>query len=287
MKLLHTSDLHGSQEKYGKLLKFAIQNKVDIIDLTGDCLPGRDPLIIRQRAFCLWLHEWMKQVAHNGIHLVYVPGNDDLLFTDKLIQKYMQDDPLLHWVDGHTTTIGGYTFVGMSCVKDLPYGLKDRARLDYKQDNPLNISQPPKAYLTRWREHGEDQVAWQEIPVEEWIDRIKGLPALSEILQRLPVNKWDTTILMTHDPPYGVGLDVTHSDEQVGSKAVFDFIADVQPYITVHGHIHESPSRSGVWQVEIGKSLCIQVGQPWTHLNVALIHLDTRDIEMVKTQLRR
>lgn len=285
MKLLHTSDLHGSQEKYGKLLKFAIKNKVDIIDLAGDCLPGRDPLIERQGMFCMWLKDWMQQATDEGIHVVYILGNDDLLVMDKVMQDYTKPNPLVHWVDNEAVKIGDFIFTGMSYVKDLPYGLKDRARLDYPNDNPMDILQPPKAFLTEWTDSGE--ASWKEMPVEKWIQYIKVIPTLYDLLHQLPVIDWEKTVLITHDPPYGIGLDVTNSEEQVGSKAVLDFIELKQPYLTLHGHIHESPLRTGIWNVTVGETLCVQVGQPWSYLNAALINLDTRKVEQVKMQLRR
>lgn len=285
MKLLHTSDLHGSQEKYGKLLAFAIKNQVDIIDLAGDCLPGRDPLIERQGMFCMWLRDWMYMATQAGIHVVYILGNDDLLVMDKVMQDYVQGNPMIHWVDNSSVKIGDHIFAGMSCVKDLPYGLKDRARLDYINDNPMDIFQPPKAYLTEWDKEGK--AVWREMPVEEWIAHVKVIPTLYDILHQLPVIHWDKTVLITHDPPYGIGLDVTNSGEQVGSKAVLDFIEHKQPYLTLHGHIHESPLRTGIWMADVGESLCIQVGQPWSYLNAAMIDLDTRRVERVKMQLRK
>jgi Icc-related predicted phosphoesterase len=278
MKILHTSDLHGYQAKYGKVLKHATQRKVDVVVLPGDLLTGRDPLIAEQRKFCQWLRDWMYTLTERGIHVVYILGNDDLAIMDKVMLSYVRGNPMVHWIDGQATTIGDYTFVGMSQVKDLPYGLKDRARLDYDIDDPLDIFQPHTAYLSQTDYSGDEFV---EMPVERWVEHVKTLPTLAKMLWRLPVEDWSKTVLVTHDPPFGIGLDMTANGEQVGSKAVLEFIEDTQPYLTLHGHIHESPNRTGIWRAEVNNTVCVQVGQPWRDLSAAIIDLETREVERI------
>lgn len=284
MRILYASDLHGHEAKYGKILKHAVRQKIDAVILGGGLLPGRDPLIQRQATFCRWLRDWMYTITQNSIHVIYILGNDDLSVMDNVLFDLTHDNPMIHWVDGVIATIGDYTFAGMSQVKDLPYGLKDRARLDYQTDDPLDILQPHTAYLTRNGKHGCE---WVEMPIEEWIGRIKTMSSLFYILWRLPVDRWDNTILITHDPPFGIGLDMTVGGEQVGSKAVLDFIEDVQPHLTLHGHIHESPSRTGIWKVEVNNTTCIQVGQPWGQLSAVIVDLETRKTERIVDNLRK
>lgn len=283
MIILHTSDLHGYQAKYGKVLKHATQRKVRVVVLVGDLLTGRDPLIAEQRKFCLWLKDWMYTLTERDIHVVYILGNDDLAIMDRVLFDYVKSNPMIHWVDGQACEIEGYTFVGMSQVKDLPYGLKDRARLDYDIDDPLDILQPHTAYLSRTDYDGDEFVT---MPVEQWVQHVKEIPTLAQILWRLPVDKWDKTVLVTHDPPFGIGLDMTANGEQVGSKAVLEFIEDVQPYLTLHGHIHESPRRTGIWRTEVGNTVCVQVGQPWRDLSASIINLETREVERILDKIK-
>lgn len=46
-------------------------------------------------------------------------------------------------------------------------------------------------------------------------------------------------IVITHTPPYGTRVDLTHSGLHVGSKVLRDFIASRRPVVTICGHIHE------------------------------------------------
>lgn len=47
-------------------------------------------------------------------------------------------------------------------------------------------------------------------------------------------------IFMTHTPPYGTKTDMLNSGANVGSRAVREFIEDVQPEVCITGHVHEA-----------------------------------------------
>lgn len=49
----------------------------------------------------------------------------------------------------------------------------------------------------------------------------------------------DVDILVTHSPPFGI-LDKTASKERVGSIALRNIVARIQPKLHVFGHIHEN-----------------------------------------------
>ena len=55
-------------------------------------------------------------------------------------------------------------------------------------------------------------------------------------------------------------LDVLYTGKHIGSKSVRDFIEKEQPFLTLHGHIHESPDMSGVWKQNIGKTISMNPG---------------------------
>jgi len=57
----------------------------------------------------------------------------------------------------------------------------------------------------------------------------------------------------------------------VGSTAVRHFIERVQPMLSLHGHIHESPG-----YIRIGRTLCINAGSEYAEgiLKAAIINLD-------------
>jgi Icc-related predicted phosphoesterase len=68
------------------------------------------------------------------------------------------------------------------------------------------------------------------------------------------------TIYVMHAPPYGSSLDVIFSGSHVGSSAITDFIQEKKPYLTLHGHIHESPQMSGFWKENIGNTVSVNPG---------------------------
>ena len=53
------------------------------------------------------------------------------------------------------------------------------------------------------------------------------------------------TIYVMHTPPYETNLDLVRWKWHIGSMAVKMFIEERQPYLTLHGHIHETVAVSG------------------------------------------
>jgi len=80
------------------------------------------------------------------------------------------------------------------------------------------------------------------------------------------------SIYVIHMPPYRLGLDECGDGAKVGSKAVYDFLLECQPKLSLHGHIHESPEVSGRWYAKLGRTICIQPGQlgPLTYVTIDL-----------------
>lgn len=62
-------------------------------------------------------------------------------------------------------------------------------------------------------------------------------------------------ILITHAPPKGVA-DLTSSGQSVGSLAIHNAIARLQPRLAICGHIHDSWGRSG----QIGATKVVNLG---------------------------
>ncbi len=69
------------------------------------------------------------------------------------------------------------------------------------------------------------------------------------------IPKGAKVILVTHGPPHGTELDYIHN-RHVGCKSITKFIQEMQPILSISGHIHES---SGLKQV-FGKTLMINPG---------------------------
>jgi Icc-related predicted phosphoesterase len=69
------------------------------------------------------------------------------------------------------------------------------------------------------------------------------------------------TVYVMHAPPQNTGLDVIFSGAHVGSAAVREFILKKKPYLTLHGHIHESFQMTGNWMELLGKTVCVNPGK--------------------------
>jgi hypothetical protein len=60
----------------------------------------------------------------------------------------------------------------------------------------------------------------------------------------------------------------------VGSVAVQRFIAERQPWITLHGHIHESPRLSGEWKQQTGRTFSYSAAHDGPELAIVKFQID-------------
>jgi Icc-related predicted phosphoesterase len=82
------------------------------------------------------------------------------------------------------------------------------------------------------------------------------------------IKNMDRGIFNFHDPPYGTMLDYAPKlkdmrqsageTEHVGSKSVADKIKQYQPFLGLHGHIHESRAAQ-----KIGRTFCVNPGSEY------------------------
>jgi uncharacterized protein len=72
---------------------------------------------------------------------------------------------------------------------------------------------------------------------------------------KLKDNKGKKIILMTHAPPYGTTLDRL-MDGQTGNKSIRNFIKDIKPVYSFHGHIEENNGATD----KIGKTIVVNPG---------------------------
>ena len=98
--------------------------------------------------------------------------------------------------------------------------------------------------------------------ITDWESYISSLPTIENELNNLPKpENFQKSIYVIHMPPNKLGLDVCSDGREVGSKAVYDFLKQKQPLFSLHGHIHESPDKTGIWSAKLGDTVCIQPGQ--------------------------
>lgn len=173
-----------------------------------------------------WLTMAEEKLAGSGIRALVMPGNDDGWYVDDVLAESAE----IVNTDGRVVDLGD--------VQVLGFGPSNR---------------------TPWDTH-------RELDEAEIADRLAILAG--EVDPDKPL------IVATHVPPFGSRLDdapkltpdlsvVTSGGDPVvgpvGSTAVRSFLEDVQPILSLHGHIHES---RGV--ARIGTTVAINPGSAYS-----------------------
>ena len=271
MKLLYVTDLHGDLIKYNRVYKIAKTVKADIVINGGDMLPKAGNLFKQGKFITGYLAKHFLRYERAGIWLLCLLGNDDLKIFDDLFDETCLKFPHIINLAQRVHEVGGFEFIGMNYVADYPFRLKDRCR----RDTAKYVTGPQFGTALLSSING-----WQEI--EDWPEYIKTLPTLEDELKLLPTPKRSTkSIYVIHMPPSKLGLDVCANGEKVGSESVYEFIAEQQPKLALHGHIHESPEISGEWQAKIGDTDCFQPGQSNIGLTYVVIDLATMEVSRI------
>jgi Icc-related predicted phosphoesterase len=267
---LYVTDLHGNRPKYERTLSLALETGAWLVVNGGDMFPHgrmRDDQAAFLREF-LDTHLAKYQAAK--IRYFGILANDDLRAHDAEFDAICSQYPLVENLAGRKVPAGPYEFIGFNLVTDFPFRLKDRARRDStefafpEQFGSAILSQPG---------------GWEEIP--DWEAYARTLPTIEEGLAALPAPKEpDRAVYVIHGPPAGLGLDVARGGIPVGSPATTRFLKTVQPLLSLHGHIHESPEESGVWMSRVGKTVCLQPGQSARGLSVVVGNLEEKKFDM-------
>lgn len=301
-RILYGSDFHGSELVFRKFLSASIQYQADVLIVGGDVtgkamipivhqgdgryvgyLFGRkeepdsedklekfkrtisnvgfypivvekdeasalesDPQLMSQRfesEMCQRLRQWLKLAEETLIprnkQLYFMPGNDDLYSIDAVIEEFEH----VYNPDMKRFVIeGDYEIYGLS-----------------------------NANMTPW-------ACARDLEEEDLAKRLEALEAM--------ITNAERAIMVLHVPPYASGLDtcpeldkdlkiVAQGGQVVmksaGSTAVKAFLERVQPLLSLHGHIHESPGH-----VRLGRTLAINAGSEYAEgiMKAAIINLE-------------
>lgn len=266
---LYVTDLHGNRRKYERTLALAAEVNARLVINGGDMFPHGRLHEDQERFLREFLDPHFARYQAAGIRYFGFPANDDLRVHDALFADLCSRYPLVENLAGRKVAAGPFEFLGFNLVTDFPFRLKDRARMD-----------TPDFVLPQQFGSGILSLpgGWEEIP--DWESYARTLPTIEEELARLPApDDPGRAVYVIHGPPAGVGLDVVRRGHPVGSSATARFIERVQPLLTLHGHIHESPEESGVWKNRLGNTVCIQPGQSAEGLTVVVGNLEEMRFE--------
>jgi len=268
------SDLHGKMSRYEALFKVIKMEKPDFVFLGGDLLPhvstnkGKDRIeeVDFIRDFLFRKFRLLKEKMDCAYPEVFmIPGNDDQKILFEATAEGEKAD-LWRNLHNHCVVIGKYRFYGYACVPPTPFLIKDWDRYDISKEIEAGCIAPSDGY--------------HSLPLDHDME-IDTIHHELEVLTK--EDNMECGVFLFHSPPYQTALDkaalyhgIDSKEPQVinaGSKAIRGFINDRQPYITMHGHIHESARISGQWKQSLGRTVSFTAAHDGPELSVIQFEL--------------
>ena len=90
MRVLFTTDLHGSRWKYDRLFEVAEEFQANVVINGGDMLPKNNEPFRQGEFIADYLDNHFARFNSAGIYYLCYPGNDDLGIFDQLFEKTWQ-----------------------------------------------------------------------------------------------------------------------------------------------------------------------------------------------------
>jgi len=269
MVVVYTSDLHGNQEHYQELFELAEQRKAQTIIIGGDMLPIHGPFkysLQEQQNFIFSylepkIRDFRSRASQTTIYAML--GNDDWQASNVHLGILVAKGTL-RLLHGEKHELGsGYELVGYAHVPPTPFTNKDGERRDLQKDVvdqqrcTACVSQGAKIVVVDPRRY------------------FASMNSIEEELEELPTARdYRKTVYVMHSPPFRTNLDRLFDGRWIGSQAIRAFVEKYQPYLTLHGHIHESSEISGTYWDRIGKTICINPGQSTEELYAVVFELE-------------
>lgn len=264
-KILFTSDIHGNEVQYKKLVDYTLKIKPDFVVIGGDIAPkdfSKDEFISGQKNF--FENNLPKlllplKIGLSTTKLFLMMGNDDCSVNIKVLKKYDGD---LYYIihNKRIKLINGFDIIGYSYVPITPFGIKDWEKYDFS-DAPRRSE---VEYLVRKQQNyrlaakKSTENGWQDFTFNSEIEKNDSIQ--KDLARGLFLKNLKKTIFVMHCPPDNTPLDIIATGAHVGSMALRCFIDKHQPYLMLHGHIHETVKMSGKFKYEIGDTLCLTSG---------------------------
>ncbi len=269
MVVVYTSDLHGNKEHYQELFELAEQRKAQTIIIGGDMLPIHGPFkssLQEQRNFIFSylepkIQDFRSRAPQTTIYAML--GNDDWQASNVHLGILVAKGALRLFHGEKHELKSGYELVGYAHVPPTPFTIKDGERRDLQKD--VVDRQRCTACVSQGA----------KIVVVDPEQYFASVMSIEEELEELPTARdYRKTVYVMHSPPFRTNLDRLFDGRWIGSQAIRAFVEKYQPYLTLHGHIHESSEISGTYWDRIGKTICINPGQSTEELYAVVFELE-------------
>jgi Icc-related predicted phosphoesterase len=277
---LFASDLHGKIGRYKRIFEIIREEKPNAVFLGGDLLPNQYTIHSDMNEFLKKnIFSYIKKIRNNinkNIRFFIILGNDDPRMYEHLFEV-ADKKKTLDYVHNKTVKYKDFYVTGYSYVPPTPFLLKDWERYDISRYVDVGAISPEKGKRT------------VDVPIDE-IKYTTMAEDLEDLSKKSPL---ENTIFLFHSPPYNSLLDradlhgkmVDHAplDVHVGSIAIQQFIDKKQPFLTLHGHVHESVRLTKNWKERFGKTFSFTAAHDGPEL--ALVRFNTDDLEKATREL--
>ncbi|MBU1700004.1 MAG: hypothetical protein KJ970_04565 [Candidatus Eisenbacteria bacterium] len=272
-----TSDLHGKIERYHSLFESIAQERPEAVFLGGDLLP-----ISFDRSWALdFAHQdFVQDLLIAGFRrlreslgpdypeVFVILGNDDPRIEEAALLRAATQG-YWHYLHNHRVKLGSLTVYGYANVPPTPFQLKDWERYDVSRFVDLGALSPEEGVRSIPMSNNEIRYA----TIQGDLDLLAGKDDLGK------------AVFLFHAPPYqtkldraaldGRMIDYVPLDVHIGSIAIRRFIEERQPWITLHGHVHESARLTGSWRDQMGRTHLFSGAHDGPEL--ALVRFDADD----------
>lgn len=255
---LFVSDLHGKVNRYEKLFRYVETQEPYAVFLGGDLLPssvlhsfraGENKPDFVSDYLAARFQQLKDNLKAKYPRVFVIMGNDDPCIEEVTFLEY-EKNGLWEYVHARFASLDRYKVLGYNFVPPTPFLLKDWEKYDMDNTVKPGCIAPDEGFLT-------------DTQIQD-----KGKNTISKDLRDITGdNSLTDTICLFHSPPYqsgldrvaldGVSLDDQKMDVHVGSMAIRQLIEKQKPYITLHGHIHESSRLTGVWKEKIQQTVML------------------------------
>ncbi|MGD0886613.1 MAG: hypothetical protein ABSA46_17375 [Thermodesulfovibrionales bacterium] len=285
MIVLIASDIHTSPRHLATTLFHAAAHGAGAVVLNGDIVPkSLYSGIVNARQVAALQRKYLEgsflseirafKERHPDERIYADLGNDDFWCNRDLLMRSEGEGVLTLLHDRVQPLAPSFDIVGYMFVPPTPFGIKDAERID-RRGAPLERGVTLKGVFS--------------VPDGLAVRSIDGGETIEQDLQILEKQIKQPFVLVTHAPPYGLGLDVVYDRRPVGSVAIRDFI-DRQAVAgrliaAFSGHIHESFQVSGISANEAAGRWIINAGQIEDQLRYVVFDLETADVRIKRSRL--